>query len=137
MIIMALCVGLFSCSSDDDDEGGSSVNLAGTSWQITSVDDADEAESLVGITIRFNADGTVKSIDSSATSKEESRAWAYGTWTYLNRTLKLILGEDGPDDYMEGQFTFNGNTATYKYHWGDVNGEWTDETYHTMQLSRK
>lgn len=131
-----LCVGLSSCSSDDDEENGNSQNLAGTSWIVTSVDDTQEAENMVGSTIHFNSDGTATWND-PADEEGDDAEWEYIHWTYNNGLLKIIYGEEVPDDFMEGTFTMDGNTATYKYHWGDVNGEWNDETYYTMQLKRK
>jgi len=135
IMLMVVCTS-FTPSPMSDEGSDSKASLENTSWQIVAVDDSDEAESLVGITMTFNTNGTVKSIDSSATSGNESRAWAYGTWTYNNGKLKLIVGEEGPDDYMEGSFTINNNTATFNYHWADVDGKWTESVYHTMQLKR-
>lgn len=135
MLFVALfCVAFTACSSDDDDESSSKSGIENTTWKITAVDNAVEAEDLVGITIKFNSDGTMTSQDNSYS--EESRAWSYGTWTFNNTILKMIVGEGHADDFMEGTFSINQNTATYYYHWGDVNGEWEDKDYHTMKLER-
>lgn len=134
LVAVALCVIMafaFASCSDDDDEPDSN-SLAGTSWTILSdVDDADgEAdEEIVGISFTLQKDGNVKFTPDTE--------WTYAKWSQNGNTLKIILGEGAPDDYMEGSFTINGNKATYKYSWYDYEGKWGGEDHYTMTLQRK
>ncbi len=66
-----------------------------------------------------------------------SVVWTYAKWTQDGNTLKLILGEGEPDDYMEGTFTINDKKATYKYSWYDCDGKWGGNSFYTMTLQKK
>ncbi len=131
MALLAIVMGVsFSaCSSDDDDNNDS---LAGTTWKVVSVDkDDDSFEEWIGKTATFNADGTV-------TFKPDA-SWTYSQWTLKDNTLKVVLGEGYPDDYVEGTLSVNGNSATWNCYWADVDGEWTDkdETHAIMHLQKQ
>lgn len=135
LVAVALCVimafAFASCSDDDDDQDSNS--LAGTSWTILSdVNDADGEidDESVGLTITFAKDGNIK-------FSPVDEGWTYAKWSQNGNTLKLILGEGEPDDYMEGTFTINDNKATYKYSWYDYDGEWGGEDHYTMTLQKK
>lgn len=126
LIAMALCV-LFTtvtigCSKDDD--GPSKDNLAGTSWKVVSSSEDDED---VGLTITLKKDGNV--------TFNPSAGYNYAKWSVVNEKLRLTLGEENvPDDYMEGTFVVNGNTATYTYRWHDADGELHGDEYDVMTL---
>lgn len=115
----------FAACGDDDDEPKSS--LAGTSWQIISDSDDDE---LIGMVITFNKDG-------KCTFTNTTVGWSYSRWSQKEGKLKLILGEDEPDDYMEGTFVINGADATFTYSWYDCDGKWGGERTNVMKLRKK
>ncbi len=116
---------LSSCSEDDDVEGSS---LSGTKWEITSCEDDEDME---GVILTFEKNGHV-------TFAPESAGWDYAVWTLKGSTLKIVLGEDGePDDYIQGNITFSGKNATYKYSWHDYQGRWDDDEIYTMTLRKK
>ncbi len=127
-VIMAFA--FVSCSHDD--KGPDANSLTDTTWTILSCVDNSDGESdddFVGLTITFKKDGNVKF--SPATD------WTYAKWSLNGNTLKLVLGEGMPDDYMEGIFVINGNNATYKYSWYDYEGEWGGEDHYSMTLLKK
>ena len=122
LLVLPLAFAVTSCSDDDEP---TSENLAGTKWEVVSSSDEDF---VTGLTVEFKKDGNCV-----FTPVE----WSYAKWSTTDGKLKIILGEDEPDDYIEGPFTINDKTATYTYSWYDCGGKWGgDETY-TMTLKRK
>lgn len=113
-----------SCSDDKDDL--SNGHLGGTSWEIISDSEDDE---LPGIVITFNKDGNC--------TFNPATDWTYAKWFQTDNTLKIVLGEGEPDDYMEGAFVVNGSNATYTYSWYDYNGKWGGEDSAVMTLKKK
>ncbi len=104
-----MSVSFIACSSDDDDNNDS---LAGTTWKVTSVDNAvGEFKYWPGATATLNADGTV--------TFNPKNAWTYAQWTLKDNTLKIVIGEGHPDDYIEGTLSVNGNSATWDCYWGN------------------
>ncbi len=140
VVAMVLSLSLAACSSDDDDDSSSSNSLAGSTYKITKwvdsdgddyydEDDADDDEvNPIGVTLKFNADGSVT---------QSKTLWDYFKYTLDGSTLTFILGEDGPDDCMVGTITFSGSTATFKYHWEDYDGKWVDDDVYTMTLVKQ
>ena len=122
LLVLPLAFAVTSCSNDDDEP--SSDNLAGTKWEVMSTSDDVEA----GLTIEFKKDGNCVCTPSE---------WDYAKWSVNNGKLKIVLGEDGPDDYMEGVFTISDKTATYTYSWYDYYGDWGGEDTYTMTLKKK
>lgn len=126
LFALALCVlltiGAVSCSKDDDEP--SKDNLAGTSWKAISSSEDDED---VGFTITLKKDGNV--------TFSPSAGYNYAKWSVVNEKLRITLGEENvPDDYMEGTFVVNGNTATYTYRWYNADGELHGDEYDVMTL---
>ena len=134
LVAVTLCVFMtmaFTSCSDDDDEPGNK-SLAGTSWIILSnVDDSNgmASDEIVGLTMSFQKDGNIKFTP--------AYGWTYAKWSLSGNVLKLILGEDEADDYMEGTLVINGNNATYKYSWYDCDGKWGGDDHYTMTLQKK
>lgn len=119
LLALVLCVNLTACSDDDDDNDTSTLN--GTSWEITnSEEDAD----LVGVVFSF----------SHSTVTTTPTIWDKITYTMTDNTLKMVFEDD---DYIEGNITINGNTATYRYHWADFGGGWSNDEYYTMTLKKR
>ncbi len=125
LLAVVLCVNFAACSDDDEDDV---QTLSGTTWKIVSSDDED-MEGTSGATVAFKTDGTVKF--------NPDAGWNYARWTLNGNTLKIVLGEQNADDYIEGQISVNGNMATYRYHWADCDGEWEDTEYYTMTLQKQ
>lgn len=123
LLVLPLAFAVTSCSNDDDEP--SSDNLAGTKWEVMSTSD-DDVEA--GLTIEFKKDGNCVCTPSE---------WDYAQWSVNNGKLKIVLGENGPDDYMEGVFTISDKTATYTYSWYDYYGDWGGEDTYTMTLKKK
>lgn len=134
LIAVTLCVFMtmaFTSCSDYDDEPGNK-SLAGTSWIILSnVDDSNgmASDEIVGLTMSFQKDGNIKFTP--------AYGWTYAKWSLSGNVLKLILGEDEADDYMEGTLVINGNNATYNYSWYDCDGKWGGDDHYTMTLQKK
>ena len=123
LLVLPLAFAVTSCSNDDDEP--SSDNLAGTKWEVMSASDEDfEA----GLTIEFKKDGNCVFTPDG---------WDYAKWSVNNGKLKIVLGQDGPDDYMEGEFKISDKTATYTYSWYDYDGQWGGEDTYTMTLKKK
>ena len=123
LLAVVLCANFAACSDDDEDEP--SNTLAGTTWEIKS---SSENNEMIGIEITFKSDGTF------AMSRN---GWTYSNWSLNGEVLTLTVGEGIPDDYMRGSISINENTATYTYHWGDVNGKWEDNENYTITLQRR
>ena len=138
--ILSLLLGLFvttfaltACGGDDDDDnggGGGSNSLVGT-WIIKSVNDSDIW--FPQITLKSDGSGI---IPEDILESEELEDY-YVKWTVNGNTLRIDLGEGGPDDSLVGTYTLNGKTLTYSYHWKDYYGKWEDDVTHTMTLERK
>ncbi len=151
MAVLAIVVsfGITACSSDDDDEDNntsSSNSLVGCTYMITAWDqwdeeDADEDDvNPIGVTLTFNANGTVS---------QSKVLYDYFEYKLTDDNLTFILGEDGPDDCMDGTITVNGSTVTFTYYWRDYDGKWSDlerdddeddedyNPYHTMTLVKQ
>ena len=122
LLMVMLAVNFTACSDDEDEP---SNTLAGTTWEIKS---SSENNEMIGIEITFKSDGTF------AMSRN---GWTYSNWSLNGEVLTLTVGEGIPDDYMRGSISINENTATYTYHWGDVNGEWEDNENYTITLQRR
>lgn len=116
MLVTTLSLTFTACSDDNDEP--TTDNLAGTSWKILSDKTSDgEDNETAGVIVTFQKDGNVKFVPS---------LWTYAKWSSDNGELKIILGEDEPDDFMLGKFVINGKNATYTYHWEDVAGKWAN-----------
>ena len=122
LLAVIVCVNLAACSDDDDEPGNT---LSGTTRKIMS---SSEDGGMAGIEVTFRPNGTL----------EMSRnGWTYANWSLNGDVLTLTVGESAPDDFMKGTISINENTATYVYHWGDVEGEWEDEDNYTMILQKQ
>ncbi len=129
LLAIVMSVSFIACSSDDDDNNDS---LAGTTWKVVSVDNGhDDSTDLIGTTATLNADGTV--------TFNPKNVWTYSHWTLNDNTLKIVLGEGHPDDYVEGTLSINGNSATWDCYWADVDGHWThkDDTHTIVHLQKQ
>lgn len=124
MVILAvvLCVNLAACS-DDDDEAGADTSLIGTTWRITA---SNEDKEMIGVTFTFNKDNSVTT---------NPVIWSKVTYSLSDSNLNIYFQDD---DYITGTISINGNTASYKYHWADVQGEWSnDDEVYTMTLTKQ
>ncbi len=133
LLAIVMSVSFIACSSDDDDnQETTSISLAGTTWKVVSIDNGGtNFEDWPGATATFNADGTV-------TFKPDT-GWGYTRWTLSDNILKLVVGEDAADDYVEGTLSINGNSATWDCYWADVDGKWTnkDKTHAIVHLQKQ
>lgn len=123
LFAIMMCLGFAACSSDDDDDGKTSVEtLAGTTWKVTATDESG----MQGATFTFNADGSVMSNPSY---------WSKVTYSVTGNTLKIVFNDD---DYITGTLAVNGNVAVYSYYWADVQGQWEKkEDVHKMTLQKQ
>ncbi len=130
LLAIVLSVSFIACSSDNDDNNGS---LVGTTWKVVSIDNAyhDDSEGLIGATGTLNADGTV--------TLNPKSDWTYSHWTLNDNTLKIVLGQGHPDDYVEGTISISGNSATWDCYWADVYGQWNhkDWTHIIVHLQKQ
>lgn len=131
IFFLSLMVGLFvssfafmACSSDNDDEV-SSDSLVGT-WIVTSTDDEDIPFN-TSLTIHANGNITYPGMQSGD----------YLHYTITGTSLRIDMGEDGPDDSLLGTFTLSGNNLTYTYHWKDYDGKWESDKVYTLKLTKK
>lgn len=113
MMTIVLCVGVTSCSSEDDDEAITHLG----SWLITSVDDASEAAKLEGLIIEFADDGKFYTSDTKSEENGYERGWYYGRWDWVSpessnpnspSDLRIYVGNKSPyildmELYMQGQ----------------------------------
>lgn len=109
-----------------------STSLVDTIWKVISVDNADgDFDDWTNVTVTFNENGTV--------TFNPNTGWNYTRWTLNDNTLKIVVGEDEADDYVEGTISINGKSATWNCYWADVNGHWTnkDETHMTVHLQKQ
>lgn len=133
-LLLAIVVTSFafiSCSDDDDDKEAS-TSLVGTTWKVTSVDNADgDFDDWTNATVTFNKNGTV--------TINPYTGWNYTHWTLNDKTLKIVVGEHAADDCIEGTISINGKSATWNCYWADVDGEWTnkDKTHATIHLQKQ
>ena len=123
---------LSSCSKDDDTPN--SNELSGTTWTILSDSYDDD---LVGLPITFKKNGNFI----VSTPDHDNFGWPYAKWSYSNNNLRIVIGDKGPEEYMEGKYVINGNNATYTYSWyyyrnGEKQEEFGDGTY-VMTLVKK
>ncbi|MCH5308317.1 MAG: lipocalin family protein [Prevotella sp.] len=120
-------------SNPKDDEAPSLVGtwvLKSETWILHS-DDAEDREDVDrGFSqITFKEDGTAEYQEEDPDEKR-----GYVKWAVDGDKLRIDLGESGPDDFLIGTFTLDGNTLTYSYHWEDYYGKWVDntKTYNTV-----
>ena len=60
LLAIVMSVSFIACSNDDDDNKEASTSLVGTTWKVTSVDNADENfNGWTNVTATFNENGTV------------------------------------------------------------------------------
>lgn len=125
LLIAALSFSVAACGSDDEPSGGSTdestINLAGTKWKVVSDEGGAAME---GCEITFWKDGIVKA--------DPSFGFNNMTWTKTGDNLKVFFDQE---EYMVGPFIVNGKKATYTYHFGHGDWEFTDEP-HEMILKR-
>ena len=123
LLAVVLCVNFAACSDDDEDEPQVTPTiLAGTTWKIT----ASDENGMEGATFTFKADGTV-TVNPSM--------WSKVTYSVNNSDLKIVFNDD---DYIEGAISINGNAATYKYKWYDIDGSVQGSgTQHNMTLQKQ
>lgn len=123
LLAVVLCVNFAACSDDDEDEPQvTPTTLAGTTWKIT----ASDENGMEGVTFTFKADGTV-TVNPSM--------WSKVTYSVNDSDLKIIFNDD---DCIEGAISINGNTATYKYKWYDIDGSVHGSgTQHNMTLQKQ
>ena len=58
LLAIVMSVGFIACSNDDDDDKETSTSLVGTTWKVTSVDNADEGfNNWTNATATFNKNG--------------------------------------------------------------------------------
>jgi len=134
LVAMLLSLCFNGCSSDDDEEGGLTSSLAGTTWKIISHSgfdegSGDEDDVPVGTIMKLNADGNITFI----TPLDRT-----GKWSEVDGKLKIVIfNEDGyTDGYALGTFSINENTATYNYTYYDDDGEWENGGY-TVTLQKQ
>lgn len=129
--IVFVLTGLFIIACDKKDDKDLELNnaLTGTTWTIIS----DTGGDFTGLTVTFKTNGTL-----SVTGFEyPGEYWGYTSWSLKGSVLTIVLGEDGPDDYIKGNIEISGNDATYDYSWYDYFGEWGGKDYYHMILKRK
>lgn len=129
LVLIGLTLSTTVSSCKDDDKDPSSDVLAGTSWKVLT----DSAGDFQGLTITFNKNGTI----TTDASEDDWGYFGYSKWTLKGNTLKIVLGDDGPDDYLEGKFVISGNNATYNYSYYDYYGTWGGEDDYVMTLTRQ
>ena len=112
-----------SCNDDKDEPSG--LNLAGTTWEVVSCTKNYVA---TGKTFTFKKDGTVDLLLYDFTRPEK--------WSMKDGYLKIIYGAPTPDEYVIGPFTYSEGTATYVFHWVDVDGKWEEDFSYTMVLKK-
>lgn len=99
LLMVALCAGFASCSSDDDEEkqGDKTLALLVGSWEYTHEwSSINGGTDVVVYTYKFNADKSytyTETNDASFGDYEEN-----GTYQYYSDTKKLVLTDDG-DSY--------------------------------------
>lgn len=131
-LLLAIVVTSFAFISCSDDGDGKDASLVGTTWKVTSVDNADgDFDDWTNATVTFNKNGTV--------TINPFTGCNYTRWTLNDKTLKIVLGEDEADDYIEGTISINGKSATWNCYWADVDGKWTnkDKTHATIHLQKQ
>lgn len=80
---------------------------------------------MIGVTFTFNNDNSVTT---------NTVIWSKVTYSLSGNKLSIFFEDD---DYITGTISINGNTASYKYHWVDVHGEWNDDDkIYTMTLTK-
>ena len=81
---------------------------------------------MIGVTFTFNKDNSVTT---------NPVIWSKVTYSLSDSNLNIYFQDD---DYITGTISINGNTASYKYHWADVQGEWSnDDEVYTMTLTKQ
>ena len=116
LLAIVMSISFIACSSDNDDNKETATSLSGTTWKVTSVDNAgSDFKNATGTTVTFNSDGTV--------TFTPSFDWTYTRWTLSGNTLKIVVGEGHADDYMEGTLSISGNSGTWDAYWGDANSD--------------
>ena len=84
LLAIVMSVSFIACSNDDDDNKEASTSLVGTTWKVTSVDNADENfNGWTNVTATFNENGTV--------TFNPNTGWNYTRWTLNDNTLKMSL----------------------------------------------
>mgnify|MGYP004511522351 FL=1 len=84
LLAIVMSVSFIACSNDDDDDKEASTSLVGTTWKVTSVDNADEDfNGWTNVTATFNEDGTV--------TFNPNAGWNYTRWTLNDKTLKIVV----------------------------------------------
>ena len=123
LLAVVLCTGFASCSDSEDNGTPADLStLAGTTWKITSTDEIG----IKGATFAFLADGTVT---------VKPSMWSKVNYTVSGSDLKIVFNND---DYIQGLVSINGNTATYRYKWYDIDGSVQDNgTQHNMTLQKQ
>lgn len=127
LLAIVMSVSFIACSNEE-----ASTSLVGTTWKVTSVDNGDVSlNDLTNVTVTFNENGTV--------TFNPKTVHTYTLWTLNDNTLKIVLGEDEADDYIEGTISINGKSATWDCYWADVYGQWThkDEPHATVHLQKQ
>ena len=126
LIGFALSTTVTSCKDDDKEP---SSDLAGTTWKVLT----DSGGDFEGLTINFNKNGSI----TTDAKEDDWGSFGYSKWTLNGTTLKIVLGDDEPDDYVEGTFIISGSNATYTYSWYDYDGKWGGEDTYVMTLAKK
>lgn len=123
LLAVVLCVNFAACSDDDENEPPVTPStLAGTTWKIT----ASDENGMEGATFAFKTDGTI-SVNPSM--------WSKVTYSVNGSDLKIVFNDD---DYIQGVVSINGNSATYKYKWYDIDGNVQGSgTQHSMTLQKQ
>lgn len=118
LLAFFMSISLVACSSDDDDESGSSNPLGGTKWRVTVVVDGESFEDWSDAIITFKKNGTVTFKAAAGRTLD----FGYRTWSYdeTQQLLTLVLGQESADDKLLGTLTLHGKTATWTCYWADV-----------------
>lgn len=120
LLVIVMSVSFNACSNDDDENKEASTSLVGTTWKVTSVDNAGGYfNHWTNATGTFNKNGTL--------TINPKTGWNYTRWTLNDKTLKIVVGENAADDYIEGTISINGKSAEWDCYWADVDGKWTNK----------
>ena len=80
LLAIVMSVSFIACSNDDDDNKEASTSLVGTTWKVTSVDNADDdLNDWTNVTVTFNENGTV--------TFNPKTVYTYTRWTLNDNTL--------------------------------------------------
>lgn len=127
LLYASLVVSVSACLTACSDNDEPTVNdLSGSSWLVISTPNSYDLP--VFSTIQFGNDGNCYF--------EPKNDWTYAKWSVANESLKIVLGEGEPDDYVKGEFKVSGQVAKYTYTWHDCNGEWDGDKSYELTLAK-